>query len=102
MAPVQASGRSSCFRPGVGWQGHEGRSNARCSSPVDHLVVAADWPPRPNHGQDRSAWTDPLDANCRRVRRLADLGSLSMVSALVDASGCTSLLLYFLLYGLDG
>jgi hypothetical protein len=43
-----------------------------------------------------------LDAKYRRVRRLAHLGSLSMVSALVDASGCVSLLLYFLLYGLDG
>ena len=43
-----------------------------------------------------------LDANYRRVRRLTDLGSLSMMSALVDASGCASLLLYFLLYGLDG
>jgi len=44
---------------------------------------------------------DLLDANYRHVRRLGDLASSQAQSTVVHDSGCTSLLLYFLLYGVD-
>jgi hypothetical protein len=43
---------------------------------------------------------DHLDANYQRAPGQADLGSSQALSTVVRASGCTSLLLYILLYGL--
>jgi len=46
-------------------------------------------------------WTpDPLDANYQRARGRGNLGSSQALST-VHASGCTLLLLYFLLYAVD-
>jgi len=44
---------------------------------------------------------DYLDANYRRARRPGDLTSSLALSSVVHASGCPSLLLYFLLCSVD-
>ena len=44
---------------------------------------------------------DHLDANYRRARQPDGLGSSQALSTVVHASGCASLLLYVLLYGVD-
>lgn len=44
---------------------------------------------------------DPLDANYQRALRQSDFASSQALSTIVHARGCTSLLLYFLLYGVD-
>jgi hypothetical protein len=69
---------------------HHRRSVFAWQGPKSHIAQAETYGPAQHYH---------LDANYRRAPRQSDLASSQVLSTAVHASGCASLLLYFLLYG---